>query len=407
MSSIPLSQMSASSNSYQLPFLTTLDLRPSRQLTSASGDICQLRSLITLDLPSRQLTSRSDRIAQLALSNTRDLSNGRFSSPSDQRGWFQDSGVVNSTNNRRTHDQNRLIVIEQAIRYFAFPPPEVRAFSQAPTHFSLMPVSLMPMGLTQTKIEQLFSLSQLNQLSPEEKVVVQNWLRRLDFTEDYRRGGEFRDLLVKEILRILQRANDDSKFRASFLTTIQNSVGSCGDDFALSVLRVGIAFRLREIGADNIRALKTFLIQTVWAVEMLAGSAEKKIKDSADPTLDTVEVYLAFPIMLQQELDLDILPKDMRWFDYSRLTPEDLKKAADHVKEQRADRDAVCTFLSRCTEWTEVLKAQYPVECAEIAKKDYEQLDGAGNDPELFKKLEIDREKRWKDLTQSVLDAIN
>ncbi len=398
MSSIPSSQMSVSDHIYQLRDLTTLDLSSNQQRRSASDRIIsELRNVPTLDLlPNQQRRSASDRINQLRnVPTPAPLPNQQFPSIFDR---------INQLRNVPTNVPTPDPLPNQQLT----PPTHFPLTSAEVEQLTLAEVEQLTLAeeeqLTPAEVEQLFSLSKLNQLVPEEKVVVQNWLRRLSFTKDYIEGGGFRELLIKEILRVLQLANDDSKFRESFFTTIKDSVETCGDDFALSVLRVGIACRLREIGGD-IRALKTFLIQTVWAVEMLAGSAQKKIKDLARPGLDTVEVYLAFPIMLQQELGLDILPKAMSWFRVSRVTPEDLHKAADHVKKQRANGDAVCTFLSRCTEWTDVLKAQYPVECAEIAKKDYEQLEDAGTDPELLKKLGVDREKRWKDLTQWVLDV--
>ncbi len=260
-------------------------------------------------------------------------------------------------------------------------------------------------------IEELFSVlredskafPELYQLDVESTNSIQAWLSRLSYTADYQRRGECQKTLIKQIVDYLQQANDDPQFREIFLETIEEAARTCGDRIALSILHVGIALRLHQI--KDIRELKNFLIGTVWPVQMLEEIAREKVETL--PFVDEIEVYLGYPIMLRETLKLEITPQKMLYFGFSHLKPEDLALAAKRIFRQKADKHAMCTFLSNQEAWTKALQAQYPEYYEEIDREKYQELEDAGEDWKQINQVRANQEKRLVDLTTWALDEMD
>jgi len=78
----------------------------------------------------------------------------------------------------------------------------------------------------------------LNQLPDNQKRTIRDWLSRLSNTADYKRGVDAQKAFVQNVINYLQLAEDDEKFRGSFiedytfLNIILGAADTCGDGMA-------------------------------------------------------------------------------------------------------------------------------------------------------------------------------
>ncbi len=123
--------------------------------------------------------------------------------------------------------------------------------------------------------------------------------------------------------------------------------------------------------------------------------------------IDQIEVYLGYPIKLQQRLKLDIAVQAMHFFSLSKITDADLELAVEYVVHQQTNKDATCAFLSSRKEWRNVLKAQYPKEWEKIVQENCKELETSNEAQDNFNQLKINRKKRWECLTTKALRQMN
>lgn len=210
------------------------------------------------------------------------------------------------------------------------------------------------------------------------------WLSRLSYMSDYRASRERRKWLAENILTYLKLADDDPKFRETFGNTIEGAQETCGDRMSLSVMHLGIAHRLATIDKSNISEIAHLLTRGVWALSMLEMIAREKI--SCLPFFDEIEVYLGYPVMLKEKLQLPIDIQGMLYFSCSALKPQDLDDAAAYVLRKLNDQAAKNAFLITQPHWLSALAHNYPNEYAALEKardegaarsdllREYEQL---------------------------------
>lgn len=190
------------------------------------------------------------------------------------------------------------------------------------------------------------------------------WLHKLTWVADFKCGSQ--RTFVNKILEYLEKANEDSTFREVFASTIWDATESCGDRVALSVLNLGVAYRLSTIDLKNMHELYHLLIKGVLALDLLQDIARQKI-----PTLrmfDEIEVYLGYPVKLKEALDLPIDIESMLYFRSSALSPQDLENAKNSVLNSLSSEDMQVAFLKNQPKWIDALQLHYPEVMEEIAE---------------------------------------
>ncbi len=399
--------------------------------------ICELQNLQFLDLSENQLATLPENIVCLGALTFLDLSSNQFITIHSQIGKLQTLFDLNLSNNpnlaslpvdlfclsrpSRVHlegtriSQHNISTLEEEARNTGIGRGPQFLFSESSIQRDLNRGQTKSLH---TLIQELFSVlgeesksfPELEKLDPDNLLLLRTWLSRLPDTADYRNNkkdygtqGEFQKDLTRQILDYLQQANDNPLFRTTFFDIIKEALGACGDRISFSILHVGIAFRLKQI--TNVAELKKFLIETVWPLEMLENFAREKIHRlslTRDPdSIDQIEVYLAYPIMLQEKLDLDIPTKKMRFFRCSDLTSKELNDAAEYVSNQQINATAVCAFLSNQDSWKKALEARYPDEYNHAVAKNYKELDTVDE-----AQAKVNRNKRWEALTTKLLREI-
>jgi hypothetical protein len=90
---------------------------------------------------------------------------------------------------------------------------------------------------------------------------------------------------------------------------------------------------------------------------------------------DEIEVFLGYPIMLRERLNLQINTKEMLYFKSSALTEQDLNEAAIFVEKTVHDDDKRCAFLINQPKWIKALEARFPKEMAALLEARDENED--------------------------------
>ncbi len=197
----------------------------------------------------------------------------------------------------------------------------------------------------------------------KETVELKSWLSRLFYIADYEKGGDLQKTIANKTIEYLKQANENQEFRKIFYAVIQDASETCGDRVALSVLHLGISYRLSTIDLKNMKGLADFL-KGVWALNMLENIARDKIPTL--PFFDEIEVHLGYPIKLKEKLNLPIDIQEMLYFRCSALKDKDLEEAKDSVLKEQANEAARFKFLIGHPKWLEALSANY--------KEEYEAL---------------------------------
>jgi len=163
---------------------------------------------------------------------------------------------------------------------------------------------------------------------------------------------------------------------------------------ALSILHLGIAYKLSMADKKDLKSLATLLTRGSLALERLAEVASNKVQSLAG--CDPIEVYLGYPIMLKEELKLPIDVQEMLYFACSSLKKEDLTIAKGIVLDRLADKEGVYKELCKRDLWINALKENYPEKAQEIESKKEKLLDEQNYD---LKEVEA----AWIDLTGKAL----
>jgi len=207
--------------------------------------------------------------------------------------------------------------------------------------------------------ELVQELSQVAKQSPmvlsqelSESLSLRDWLSRLSTMADYLSGGEARVKLAKTVLDILQTVSRDSLFKEVFLSVIKEATKSCGDRMALSLLHLGIQHAIATASKEDFKKIATLLTRGSIVLDALEKIARNKIETMS--MVDPIEVYLAYPIQLQQELKIPLAVQGMRYF--SGLKEEDFSKAKQEVERLLSDKERIYQDLITRDLWIDTLK---------------------------------------------------
>ncbi len=228
----------------------------------------------------------------------------------------------------------------------------------------------------------------------EENGQLRSWLSRLSYMADYKAGGENKKALLQNILAYLRLANENSEFQEVFLAIINGAADTCGDRVALSILQIGIAYKIHRADLGRPQDLAHLLLRGVYAMGLLADIARAKV--STLSFVDEIEVYLGYPLKLKEALDLPIDVRNMLYFLCSALTDTDLRNAERIVKEGLDNSDTCHEFLIGHETWLKCLERNFT--------RDFNALKGARDAASDAAVGEADYEKIKKDYEKGLID---
>lgn len=221
--------------------------------------------------------------------------------------------------------------------------------------------------------------------SPKQENKLQMWLSRLCDIADYKSGGDKKTGLANNVQDYLQKANDDPKFRDTFYAVIHDATETCGDRVALSLMHLGIAHDIATVDVKDMKKLADLLIKGVFVLRLLEDVARAKV--ASLKFVDEIEVFLGYPIMLKERLQLPINAEQMLYAACSNITARNLDVAEGFVREQLGNEEIVSKFLVSQDKWKEALLINYPEEVRKLEAQKTHALENASTSTD-YQKIE-------------------
>ncbi|MBM3208503.1 MAG: hypothetical protein FJZ57_07910, partial [Chlamydiae bacterium] len=233
--------------------------------------------------------------------------------------------------------------------------------------------------------------------------LLQSWLSRLSLMQQNGRDGV--QSLSRKVLSYLQLAQDNKEFRETFFAVIDGAHRTCGDRMALSVLHLGLQYRMTVFNKSDLRGYADFLIHGPWMLDRLEEISRVKVESLR--FVDEIEVYLGYPVKLRERLKLQIDVEDMLYFSCSEITEADLDNAASFIENQLSELDAVANILVKREDWVKALKEQCKQEVNAIEEHKasrYEALmESSQGSIEAELQIQAEYEEAFKQLTKTEL----
>jgi uncharacterized protein YjbI with pentapeptide repeats len=240
-------------------------------------------------------------------------------------------------------------------------------------------------------------------VDPEDSKELKVWLARLSWMADYQAGGERQQALANSIIGYIEKANSDSEFLDTFLAVINGASETCGDRMALSVINLGIAHQMHVADLSDAKLLANLFNRGVRAMNMLEDIAKEKVKSL--PFVDEVEIYLAYPTMLKDKLQLPINIEKMLYFGVcckDHIKQSDLDFAEEIVSNMINDQESLKDFLITRDKWIEALKHNYSQRIEELEQAK-DRATGEAEISEDYVTVEANYKKGLIDLTTEAL----
>lgn len=239
----------------------------------------------------------------------------------------------------------------------------------------------------------------ITDLKHVDKEKIKTWLIRIYDIFKSKNKTFFKELCV-EIGNYLQEADNDQELRDILYSIIDESLMTCGDRVALSVLYFGMHHSLHKCknNLTDWKPIYTLLINGTWTINALEIFARYKV--STLSAVDELEVYLGYLIKLKNDLSIPIIIQSMMYPSLSNLTEEDLNIAKKYVLKNRINPDIYLPFLVEQDLWVDVLKHLFPTELTQITairNKDDDCVKAFQN----YKISLIDLTKQLLDLPQA------
>jgi hypothetical protein len=203
---------------------------------------------------------------------------------------------------------------------------------------------------------------------PEKDFSLKDWLSRILLMQDGSRADAVG--FYEKIISYLDLVERDPLFSDCFFSIIHDASETCGDRIALSVLHVGLKYKMLTFDKMDLKKFADFIIHGPWMINQLEVVARCKARTFE--FIDEIEVFLAYPIMLKQRLKLEIDVDKMLYFSCSRVTQADLDHAAEYIEDLIRSKDGICSILVDHDEWIQALKLSYP--------NQFEPIEGRRNE---------------------------
>ena len=353
----------------QLTQLTMLHLHDN-QLTSLLPEIGQLTQLKELNLFGNQLTSLPPEIGQLNQLKELNLFGNQLTSLPPEIGQLNQLTGLNLGHNQLTSLPENILSLPARLTIDLSRNPlsqrvlnNLREMINAPNyhgpriHFSIHEERNSDDRSLEELLQELSTAAGTGPITlthlAEHAENVRIWLLRLSAIGDY---SNKRQELALLIYNAIAKADTEDGFRDSFLSCIQEAASTCGDRMALSLLYLGIHYKIAQaLAVRDLGQLAYLLGHGSWALDQLGEIAKAKARSLR--FVDEVEVYLAYPVMLKNKLKLPIDIDTMLYFGCSSVTEEDLSTAAEVVKSFLSNLDSYCEYLAKDATWQKALES--------------------------------------------------
>jgi hypothetical protein len=187
---------------------------------------------------------------------------------------------------------------------------------------------------------------------------IKTWLLRIEDIFEFKNDKELFKVICLQITEFLKEADltENTSLREALYIIIENATETCGDRMALSIIYIDIQHSL-NIHKFDLNKLFNILINGSWTLHALENFSRYKV--STLKSVDELEVYLGYIIMLKQDLDIPINIKNMLYYSCSCITDQDLDDAKKFILKNRYTTET-CKFLSEQEVWVNGLNHNFP-----------------------------------------------
>jgi Leucine-rich repeat (LRR) protein len=196
---------------------------------------------------------------------------------------------------------------------------------------------------------------------------IKTWLLRIEDIFEFKNDKELFKVICLQITEFLKEADltENTSLREALYIIIENATETCGDRMALSIVYIDIQRSLNMYKFDLNKLFK-ILINGSWTLHTLENFARYKV--STLKSVDELEVYLGYIIMLKQDLDIPINIKNMLYYSCSCITEQDLDDAKKFILKNRYTTETY-KFLSEQEVWVNGLNHNFPEKIKNIVDK--------------------------------------
>jgi hypothetical protein len=187
---------------------------------------------------------------------------------------------------------------------------------------------------------------------------IKTWLLRIEDIFEFKNDKELFKVICLQITEFLKEADltENTSLREALYIIIENATETCGDRMALSIIYIDIQHSL-NIHKFDLNKLFNILINGSWTLHALENFSRYKV--STLKSVDELEVYLGYIIMLKQDLDIPVNIKNMLYYSCSCITDQDLDDAKKFILKNRYTTET-CKFLSEQEVWVNGLNHNFP-----------------------------------------------
>ncbi|MCX6986577.1 MAG: NEL-type E3 ubiquitin ligase domain-containing protein [Chlamydiae bacterium] len=191
--------------------------------------------------------------------------------------------------------------------------------------------------------------------------ILFSWLDRILDTAN---SGNNPSKLTEPVHKILRRAAEDDHFKMIFFHTIEDAAQTCGDRVALSILKLSIeekkaTFTSKDsLTLQQMQEFAEFIIKGPWALDQLEHIAQRHIQFAKNRRieLDEIEVYLAYPILLKDQLQIPIDVDEMLFENFSGVREKNIAQARRYIRGKLEKPNAKAEILASYDYWEVALQ---------------------------------------------------
>ena len=346
-----------------LEYLTEL-LLGGNLLTSLPDEIGQLMQLRHLHLENNHLTDLPLSLLELTGNLSIRAEQNRFSPATAQ-------SIQNRRNEIHNRDRARGPNILLSIRDANDQP--ALSLEQAIDFWVQQFNSKLPVNLKQTvTFKPLFS-DEDSLLSALEKGYLQAFLQKLPNISDFRNSP---DKVIRKVIRMLEEAISNEKFRKKLSSLLLDASSSCGDRATYYLNKIELYQRLLCNPSNTPKEFANQLIgmQRAALLENIAKTISMQRGFG-----DEMEILLYFQLKLKKTLNLPISTENMLYAGMARgITDEDLEPVAKYILDNTRSPEQIGTILSNPKEivdgWIWWLITTHPDLLPQIALQNEEIL---------------------------------
>lgn len=252
----------------------------------------------------------------------------------------------------------------------------------------------------QSLVAKAYNLSFIENLEPEQKQIINEWLERLERARDF---SSSQKQLAQVVLDILETAGTSDSFKELFFVQVEANNTGCGDRAAMALNEIFVAWKIESFEKESSTKEKLQLMASAAKTLALREALQNALAGRTTGLEESVEIYLYYEIALKNRLNLLTAVSSMAyksigerdWIQESELAEYVRTTYLDHLVDLRAFKNLIKQDPDFNSSWDSMEEAfEQTMERLEQEK----DQDSEGVYLQRCNQLKRDREMAWKKL---------